>query len=472
MITLIIKKELKEIIGSTKFAVSFGVCAVLILLTFFVGVQNHKMNVSRYEAARAQNLRKMEGLTDWMRVNDHRIFLPPKPLESLVNGISNDIGRTIEMSGRGELTAEHSRYNEDPVFAVFRFLDLQFVFTIVLSLFAILFAYDAVNGEKERGTLKLQFSNALPRSTYLLGKWIGSFSAVAVPLMIPILLGCLMLPLMGVQLTGEEYVRLFLIIGAGLLYFGFFLSLSLFVSVMTHRSATSFLVLLISWIFIVLIIPRSAVLLAGRAVAVPSVDELSHQKSQYRAQLWREDREAMSSYKAPEGASTQEVVQGFTRLMSELSEKRDDNIDEFNARLNEGRTMKQRQQEQLAFGLSRISPGAVFSLAATYLANTSLELKSHFSSEAAGYQKTYGQFKKEKTGMNQSSGMVVMAVRVGDGEEEEKPIDLDELPTFMYSEPPLGELVNRALFDVVLLVLYTVLLLAGSFVAFIRYDVR
>ena len=39
-------QELKEIISSTKFAISFGVCALLILLTFYVGVQNHRVNIA------------------------------------------------------------------------------------------------------------------------------------------------------------------------------------------------------------------------------------------------------------------------------------------------------------------------------------------------------------------------------------------------------------------------------------------
>ena len=120
----------------------------------------------------------MEGLTDWTRVNSHRIFLPPQPLEVLVSGVSNDIGRTIEMSGRGELSANNSRFNDDPIFAVFRFLDLDFIFQIVLSLFAILFAFDAINGEKERGTLRLAFANAVPRDKYVLGKLTGSFLAL------------------------------------------------------------------------------------------------------------------------------------------------------------------------------------------------------------------------------------------------------------------------------------------------------
>nr|NIR47241.1 ABC transporter permease subunit [candidate division KSB1 bacterium]NIR71374.1 ABC transporter permease subunit [candidate division KSB1 bacterium]NIS22861.1 ABC transporter permease subunit [candidate division KSB1 bacterium]NIT69699.1 ABC transporter permease subunit [candidate division KSB1 bacterium]NIU23367.1 ABC transporter permease subunit [candidate division KSB1 bacterium] len=285
MLRWLIEKELREIIGSTKFAITFGVCSILILLTFYVGSKNYLMSRQKYEAAKTENLRQMEGLTDWLRVDNHRIFLPPQPLEALVTGVSNDIGRTIEMAGRGELTAQDSRYNDEPIFAVFRFLDLDFIFQIVLSLFAILFAYDAINGEKERGTLRLAFANPIPREKYILGKLLGSFLGLEIPLLIPILLGCLMLPLLGVNLTNAEWIRLALIVGAGLLYFGAFLALSVFISSLAEKTSNSFLLLLVIWIFAVLIVPRSAVLLAGRLVEVPSVDEISAQKTRQLSQL-------------------------------------------------------------------------------------------------------------------------------------------------------------------------------------------
>ena len=80
MFKLIVEKELRDIIGSTKFALTFGVCAVLILLTFYVGARNYQVSQRQYEAALAENLRQMEGLTDWLMVRNHRIFLPPQPL--------------------------------------------------------------------------------------------------------------------------------------------------------------------------------------------------------------------------------------------------------------------------------------------------------------------------------------------------------------------------------------------------------
>jgi ABC-type transport system involved in multi-copper enzyme maturation permease subunit len=300
MFKLIVEKELRDTIGSTKFALTFGVCAVLILLTFYVGAKNYQLSRRQYEAAIAENLRQMEGLTDWLMVRNHRLFLPPQPLAALVTGIANDLGRNIEVRGRGEVGAEDSRYGDDPIFAVFRFLDLDFVFQIVLSLFAILFAYDAICGEKERGTLRLSFANAVPRDKYILGKITGTFLALAIPLLIPILLGSLMLPVLGVPMAGEDWMRLALVIFAGLLYFGVFLTLSVFISAMTERSSSSFLLLLVVWIFAVLIVPRTSVLLAGRAVKVPSLDEHASQRARLAAQLWQEDRAKMSNFKPDE----------------------------------------------------------------------------------------------------------------------------------------------------------------------------
>ena len=68
MLKTIIAKEIRDIIGSTKFAVTFGVCAILILLSFYAGANNYRVSRARYEAAKAENLRQFAGLTDWFSV--------------------------------------------------------------------------------------------------------------------------------------------------------------------------------------------------------------------------------------------------------------------------------------------------------------------------------------------------------------------------------------------------------------------
>lgn len=469
MLKLIIEKELRDIIGSTRFVVTFAACAVLILLAFFTGARNHLLRLEQYEAARAANLRQMAGLTDWLQVERHRVFLPPRPLEALVSGVCNDIGRTIEVVGRGELSTTDSRYGNEPVYAVFRFLDLNFIFQIVLSLFAMLFGYDAINGEKERGTLRLVFSNAIPRTTFILGKLIGAFVAIAVPLLLAILLGCLILPLAGLHLSGDEWLRLALVVLAGMLYFGAFLTLAILVSTLTSRSVPAFLSLLIIWIFIVLIIPRISVLIAGRSVDVSTVDEMAAQKSKLRRQLWQEDRSKLAGFQPAQRQDVDAMMREFQEFMQELSDRRYEKMQALARQLNEVRRNKQQEQERLAFGLARLSPAATFALAADELAGNGIDLKAHFLAEAQAYQKSYAAFMLEKTGMAVDGRQ--MRFRTDDNEARQ-PIDPRELPEFDYDALSLRAGLQDALPEMGLLLLFNLIFFSSAFVRFMRYALR
>ena len=470
MLKLLIEKELRDIVGSTKFTITFAVCAVLILLAFYVGARNYQVGMNEYEAARAENIKQMDELTSWNDV-DHRIFLKPQPLAALVSGVSNDIGRNMEVETRGELNSENSRFSEDPLFAVFRFLDLEFIFTVVLSLFAILFGYDAVNGEKERGTLRLAFSNSVPRDKYILGKIIGSFLALVVPLLVAILLGCLLLPLFGVPMTGDLWLRLGMVVLSGLMYFSVFLTLSVFISALTENSSSSFLMLLVAWIFAVLIIPRTAVLLSGRAVDVPTMDTINFEKAKYDDQLWEEDRKQMDEFwrsNPPDpNESREERMTRFRRFMSELGNERESKKQVFAEQLNERRKNREGVRQKLALNIARVSPTASFSLASADLAGTSLELKERFLNSANAYQVTYAEFINEKT-----DGMGGGWWSRGSSDLQADPIDPYELPAYNYEEPEASEMIAGALPDMGILAFFNLIFFAGAFVAFLRYDVR
>jgi len=471
MLKLLVEKEVREILGSMKFVITFTACAVLIILAFYMGAQNYALSRTQYEAARAQNLKQLEGLTDWFSVKSQRVFLPPQPLATLVNGVSNDIGRTIEVEGRGELTADDSRYNDDPIFAIFRFLDLDFIFGTILSLFAILLGYNAVSGEKEQGTLRLALANPVSRNRYILGKLLGSAIALVIPLIIAILIGCLMLLILRHPMSGEDWLRLGFIIVTGLLYAGVFLTLSIFISSVTYKSSNSFLILLSVWIFGALIVPRASVLIAGRAVDIPSVDETIAQKTRYSSQLFKEDRIKMTQFRPTSSGDPEKMVGEFNRFMEDIADEREKKQNEFNARINEDRDNKLRRQERISFNLARVSPSTSMTLAATALAGTSLDLKNHFIDEATDYQKAFGDFMAEKTGAKPGGRMMMMKIKLGD-EEEPKQIDPNELPEFRYHSLPLAQSVNAAFPDLGILAIYNLLFIAGSFRAFGRYDLR
>ncbi len=470
MLSLIITKELRDIIGSAKFALTFGVCSVLIILSFYVGGRNYQVSREQYEAATRENLRKLEGMTEWMSVRDFRIYLPPQPIASIVMGVSNDIGRTADIRGRGEIRPDDNRYGDDPVYAVFRFLDLDFVFQIVLSLFAILFAYDAVSGEKERGTLRLSFANAVPRGTYIIGKLAGSFLGAGLPLLIPILIGSLILIVMGIPMAPTDWVRLALIVAAGALYFAAFLGIAVFVSTITQRSSNSFLILLAIWILTVLVWPRTAVLLAGRAVTVPGVDDLNSQKGRYTISLWEEDRKKMANFRAPENTPMDKMMAEFQKFMGNLGDEREKKMNDFSARLNEERANRLRVQERVALGLARVSPSAVVSLAAMEIAGTGIHMQEAYVEAAQQYQKTYAEFMKQKTGMNVGGGFVFRVTT--DDEPEKKPINVQEIPAFTFQSPPLIASLGAIAVDIGLLAVTALISFIAAFVGFLRYDVR
>ena len=164
-------------------------------------------------------------------------------------------------------------------------------------------------------------------------------------------------------------------------------------------------------------------------------------------------------------------MKDFNKFMQGLADERNKKMQDYSNRLNEQRRNKQTQQERLAFGLARISPSTLFSLATTNLVGTAITVKQHFLDEAHGYQQTFAEFMKEKTGMNLGGDVILFRVKRGD-DEEEKPINPAELPEFEYHPLSMAKVLNNAIIDIGLLLLFNIVFFIGAFVGFLRYDVR
>ncbi|MDA8019940.1 MAG: ABC transporter permease [Thermoanaerobaculia bacterium] len=493
---VIVEKELRDLFQSPRFVVTFGIVSLLVLASFWLGGSHYLEARSEYDAARAEVLRQLEGETDWTNV-EPIVHLPPSPMASLVSGIGHDVGRTAIIDPGTPVQAEASLYSERPLLALWRFLDLEFIFRVVLSLFAVLFAFDAISGEKERGTLRLALSNAVPRDVYVLGKMLGAFFGLAVPLLLPILGGCLLLLALGVPMASADWWRLATVVGAGFLYLAAFLGLSLLVSSRTHRASTSFLILLVIWIAAVLVMPRASVLAAGRWVEVPAVDADISQRSRLAAQLFRENREAMMDMlNAEEGGlrielasetdtgdieepSPQEQAEAVAKFQARINEflteqatRQREALDDLDTRLAERRRNLEDRRRRMALGLSRTSPAATFSLAAMDLAGTSLDLPQRFAEQTLAYRNVFESFLREVAGG--TTGGIRIVVRTDDQEEPPapEPIDPSQLPEFQFDAPPLRTSLAGAAPDLGLLALFALLFYSGAFVSFLRYDVR
>src|SRR5512135_1237171 len=288
MLRDIIKKEILDNITSPKFVFTFLLCAVLILLSVYTGVANYGADKKEYAAAVALAKKNLENQPNYSSLAGlaMKINKPPQVLGTVVSGVEEDVGRVAPVNIAMDPNLVESKYGSNPVFAVFGALDLMFIVKIVLSLFAILFTYDTIVGEKEKGTLKLALSNDVPRDRLILGKAIGGYISLLIPLLIPLLLSLIILLVApNLALNAGDWARLLLTFLMFFMYLSVFFSLGLFVSARTSRSSTSFLVLLFAWVIIVMVIPKVAVLTAAQAKPIPSVHEITAKKDAYLQQI-------------------------------------------------------------------------------------------------------------------------------------------------------------------------------------------
>lgn len=488
MLSLLVRKELRAILLSPKFAATFAVASVLIVLSVFIGLQEYRSAVQRYEAALQLTDQNLRAQASWMRLSTS-IYRRPDPMQVFVTGIANDIGRMSPVSQFENVKLKHSAYADDPIFALFRSIDFAFIVTVVLSLFAVLFTYDAINGEREGGTLQLTFANPVPRARYILAKLIGSWIGLAVPLVIPVLLGLLLVLLYNVPLTGDHWLRLSMLVGMSLLLFTFFVVFGVLVSCLTRRSVVSFLISLVVWVTLVLIMPRAAVMAAGRLLPVPTIAEVEGQRDAFAKDArgrqmqklmsaWRMRNEEMDGMSASEREAYREEQMG--KWMDE-DEKREEvvekEIDAFSVRLNEDLRNKTASQEHLAMVLSRISPAATYQLAAMKLAETDVALKSRYEDAMRVYRTAFTQFadkKQKETGntggfritVDSEKGVRMSAPREGGA------LDLSELPSFVPPKAELTEAAGGLILDAGVLALASILAFVWALGAFLRYDVR
>lgn len=489
MISIIILKELKSILLSPKFPATFGICSLLLLLSTFMGVKEYK--AASVQAASARQLVEQEQheATSWADLGN-RVFREPDPMQVFVAGVHNDVGRLSDVNATEGIKLTHSMYSDDPIFAVFRFMDFAFIVQVVFSLLAILFTYDAVNGEKEGGTLALTLSNAVPRARYIGGKLIGAWTGLAAPLSMPLMLSVLIVMVSGVPFHQSHWIRLAALIGVSLLYFTFFIMLGVFISAVTRRSNVSFLLSLVAWIALVLIVPRAGVMAAGQLVRVPSVAELDGQIAAYSKDRWAQHMEEMEKRWVERNAAMKGmsvVERDAYREQHEWAWLEEDDagrqevqkdIDRQSEKYKEDLRNRRQEQVRLGLSLSRVSPASSFQLAAMRLAGTDVGLKTRYEDAMQLYRQAFNAYREKKQKESGNGGGGVRITVDSDrgfsfsAPREAGTLDLGDMPVFTAPGGLLPDYLVPVMPDCTFLAIGGLLAFAGAVIAFLRYDVR
>jgi len=339
---------------------------------------------------------------------------------------------------------------------LFPAFNLLFIIGFVMSLFAILFGYDAICGEKQEGTLKLMLSCGAPRYKIILGKWIAGIVSILVPFVISLLSGLiLMVSGSSVSLGRHGWVALSVIVVVSFAYISAFYLLGLLMSSFFKRSSTSVIGSLVAWAAFTLILPNISPYMASLVYPTPSRAAMERELQILGEERQKAIREAVRPYwgKYPETEAFK--LAGLDRINADFKKRRKKISADFGK--------KEEHQAAIAYLISCLSPLPCYVYAATDLSGGGMRGGRHFGQQRGIYSDQFWDYFKKKWGE--------ALARDPEFSTNDK-LDLSGRPRFNYVPESISSKMNGTLMHILLLVGFNVLFFMGAYMAFLRYDVR
>lgn len=130
----------------------------------------------------------------------------------------------------------------------------SFLYFIVflVPIVGIVFGFDAINSERNSGTLSRLLSQPIYRDAVINGKFLAGIVIIAIMLAsIVILVSGMGLRMIGVPPSSEEVIRLLVFLVVSIVYGAFWLGLAILFSIFFRRVATSALASVAVWVFFI-----------------------------------------------------------------------------------------------------------------------------------------------------------------------------------------------------------------------------
>ncbi len=160
MLESIIRKEILSNLLSYKFSIITILSTILILVSILVMYGDYCLALDNHDILRVKS-------------DDPVVVIPPTPLGIFAKGLDENLCRSWELQAVGVEISNKKQKSVNDLFKLFTAPDLLYVIKVILSLCAMLFAFDIICGEKEKGTLRQMISNTMKRPILVIGIWIG-----------------------------------------------------------------------------------------------------------------------------------------------------------------------------------------------------------------------------------------------------------------------------------------------------------
>ena len=472
MVWHIARRELYDNLNSLRFALATVLLLGLMLTNAIVHLQGHPERVQRYhDAVRnyQENLtaRAESGLYELARKGPGTFNKSPSSLHFCAEGGETFLPERVISNyhrwGLGDGSTESFWILEYPtdspnlnnVRPDVTTVDWGFIIGYVLSLLALLFTFDAIAGERERGTLRLILANSVPRYTLLIGKFLGALISLGIPFVLAVLVNLLVISTSSdVHFGIEEWRRLAIIFGITLLYTSLFLSLGLLVSARVQRSAISLVILLLIWATVVVFMPSTlASIASGRSSPLKS--------GGFSKRSWDLHDELEAKYRALWSGEPDDSPKKI-RLLGEFvitdAEQQE--------RLHRDRLNQRVAQVNRARNIIRMSPVTITQQLLELFAGTGFERHQQFLHNVKTHARQFRTFIAETENLDTESRHVI-GVQAGMSQRAVNPAAVPKFEDTLN----LTRDFNAAAVDLLVLTVFLLVLLSGAFLAFVRVEV-
>jgi ABC-2 type transport system permease protein len=276
MTLAIIRKEILELTRDGRFR--WGGLLVLVLLSLsLLGGWFHRHQIeASHTAAQAMSWNQ------WLEQGDKNphsashfgvhVFRPTSPLSFVDQGVDGYVGSTTLLESHYQNPFSFRAVQDTPGLARFADLTAATTLQLLIPLLILLMTYQAVTGERERGTLRQLLSLGVHPVRLGMGKALGVSAGLLILLAPAAVVGALALFMAGPGdgAVAQEGLRFTLLALAYLAYFMVFVLLALAISAFAPSSRVALGILLGLWALNGLVAPRVASDVARTVVPLPS----------------------------------------------------------------------------------------------------------------------------------------------------------------------------------------------------------
>ena len=502
MFWVLLRREILAHLITFRFAITVITCLLLVATTMFIRINDYEQRLASYNAARDAHRDELLSTRTYSFLMP-KIDRPPNPLSIFNAGMDSRLGNTLRIyyTHVPVLWDAHSHSSGNLFIDHFYRIDLVFVFQFVLSLLALLFAYDAIAGERESGTMRVTMSNPVRRGSILGAKYVGAMTCLILPLIISFIIALIWIVSTGSIVFSEaDFLRIAGILLTSIIYLSAIYLIGFFISASVHRTATALMLSLFVWVVLVLIYP---------SVSVSVVDQLIKPQrhrldSSYDAmwQIREAANEEVLEYLQNDGVAGENEhfnVEGSRgglnvglsnqrtlmridfraydwQFISPESEKRVPHVIRYHQflaplRIDAAEKMGlirlpaldqiRFRRARIAQHLLRLSPAAMYNLATQAWLGTDLDGVVDFFEAARHYRRTLINYFYDEDAFSSRQWFA----------SDQGAINLDDLPRFVYQRASLWINVSRALPDLQLLLLLNVALFLATFSIFVRQEI-